>query len=283
MHLWVMHPLSAHVLDRLRRGLLDEDLAQSLKRWREAVLEKVASMQFDCVEEPGRQLGVKLPPAPCDEITQIACYMTGVEEKDDAGAGDPEVQGPKRRRPYIPATYGRQCDGGNRDINRELDPHMYVGRDCTNDLLPGTAHYKVGLKSSCVSLLPQWRRKPRYRTQANGHVLFLCPESSEESARRWSKAFALDSRLAYIRSHHHSCRTGCWKKGADEGARFKICRYGFQHEFHVCDYGKKPANKVCKTKNCCRSKDVLRTTACGKKRYGSSTTLSAQSPNRCSD
>ena len=93
MHLWIMHPLSAHVLDRLRRGLLDEDLAQSLKTWREAVLEKVASMQFDCVEEPGRQLGVKLPPARCQGITQQACYMTGVEEKMTLVAGIQRCRG----------------------------------------------------------------------------------------------------------------------------------------------------------------------------------------------
>jgi len=65
MHLWILHPLTAPVLDRLRRGLLDKELAASLQRWRAAVIDKVASMQFDCVEEFGRQLNVmNLPRVP---------------------------------------------------------------------------------------------------------------------------------------------------------------------------------------------------------------------------
>ena len=262
MHLWILHPLTADVLDRLRRGHLDKELAQSLQRWRAAVIDKVASMQFDCVEEFGRQLDVKLPPVPFSTRSQQHCYVTGVEEVDDAGGADEDVSGPKRRRPLVDATFDRHKD----DFNQELDPHEYVNRDCTQPYLPRRESKTRSLRSPCVSLLPQWRRKPRYRTCANGQVRFLHSASDGEGARRWARVFAWDSRLSHIRSHSHDCRATCLKGRSDGTAGFRVCRFGYQHEFHVCDYGKKSADKICKAKNCCLIGEVLKTSACGGKK-----------------
>ena len=163
MHLWILPPLTATVLDRLRRGMLDKELAASLQRWRDAVIAKVASMQFDCVEEFGRQLDVKLSPVPFSQRMQQMCYVTGDIEIDDKPGDDSIVQGPKRTRPFVPATFHRYKD----DYDTELDPHRYKLRDCTMGL-ESRGHRAASQKGACCSLLPQWRRKPRYRTRADG-------------------------------------------------------------------------------------------------------------------
>ena len=86
--------------------------------------------------------------------------------------------------------------------------------------------------------------------------------------------FAWDSRLNHIRSHSHECRDTCFKGRSGDTAGFRVCRYSYQHEFHVCDYGKKSADKICKTKNCPRARDVWKTSACGAKEM--------VHPNHCS-
>ena len=55
MHVWVLQPMTAAFLARLRAGTV-EGLAEKVRNWRQAVLQKVASIQFDSVEEFGRQL-----------------------------------------------------------------------------------------------------------------------------------------------------------------------------------------------------------------------------------
>ena len=47
---WLDHPMTAHVLDQLRRGLLGDALRARLLTWRRSVIEKVASTQFESVE-----------------------------------------------------------------------------------------------------------------------------------------------------------------------------------------------------------------------------------------
>jgi len=59
-----------------------------LGKWREAVLKKVGSVQFDSVEEVGRQLGLaskELKPAPLMKIVQETCRVAGKSEQDDPG------------------------------------------------------------------------------------------------------------------------------------------------------------------------------------------------------
>ena len=71
MHVWVLNPVDANLLDKLRSGDCDAELIEKLQRWRDAVLEKVATIQFDSVEEFGRQLGLvgadQLPSVPFSE------------------------------------------------------------------------------------------------------------------------------------------------------------------------------------------------------------------------
>jgi hypothetical protein len=57
IHVWTLHPMKAHLLDQLRRGLMTDELKHCLQQWRTAVIDKVASMQFESVEEIGRQSG----------------------------------------------------------------------------------------------------------------------------------------------------------------------------------------------------------------------------------
>ena len=57
MCVWILHPISANLLDRLRHGELGDEWQERLRAWREEVLAKVSTMQFDSVEEIARQTG----------------------------------------------------------------------------------------------------------------------------------------------------------------------------------------------------------------------------------
>ena len=50
MHIWLLHPLRARVLDQIRSGRLDDELVKRLSAWQVAVRQKVGSVQFDGVE-----------------------------------------------------------------------------------------------------------------------------------------------------------------------------------------------------------------------------------------
>ena len=58
MHLWLLHPQRAEVIDQLRSGRLNDDLVKRLTAWQLAVRQKVGSVQFGGIEEVGRQLGM---------------------------------------------------------------------------------------------------------------------------------------------------------------------------------------------------------------------------------
>ena len=78
MHVWVRNPIDARFLDKLRSGEGREGLLEKLRCWRDAVLEKVASIQFDSVEEFGRQLGLDgvdgVPPVPFTKQQQAQTW-----------------------------------------------------------------------------------------------------------------------------------------------------------------------------------------------------------------
>lgn len=143
MHVWVRNPIDARFLDKLRSGEGREGLLEKLRCWRDAVLEKVASIQFDSVEEFGRQLGLDdvdgVPPVPFTKQQQAQTWSAedrGVLEDDDLGVKPPpnwapktlsseygperwavvEPQGPQRMRPHLLV------------VQAELDPHQ-VGCD----------------------------------------------------------------------------------------------------------------------------------------------------------
>ena len=56
IHVWILQPLTGAFLAKLRSREGLEGIEPRLLQWREVVLQKVASMQFDSVEELGRQL-----------------------------------------------------------------------------------------------------------------------------------------------------------------------------------------------------------------------------------
>jgi ASC-1-like (ASCH) protein len=65
MCVWVLHPMQARILEKLRSGDFGDLSAEAewkdrLWAWRQEVLEKVSSMQFDSVEEIARQAGADL-------------------------------------------------------------------------------------------------------------------------------------------------------------------------------------------------------------------------------
>jgi len=60
MCVWVLHPMQARILDKLRHGELGPEWKDRLWAWRQEVLQKVSTMQFDCVEEIARQAGADL-------------------------------------------------------------------------------------------------------------------------------------------------------------------------------------------------------------------------------
>ena len=91
MHVWILHPFQASMLAKLRAGEEIPDLARRVDEWNAAVLEHVPTVQFDSVEEVGRQVGVldvaPLPysnaqsepqfPPPCEETIDRTKSDTG--------------------------------------------------------------------------------------------------------------------------------------------------------------------------------------------------------------
>ena len=80
MHVYVLQPMRGHILNRLRRGDVDEKLTDDLRNWRRAVLDKVASMEFQSVAEVYRQLGVpkdRVVSVPLSEANQKRFRVAG--------------------------------------------------------------------------------------------------------------------------------------------------------------------------------------------------------------
>ena len=217
---FVLDPIRAQILDRLRNHDVDDALKEQLKLWRLAVLDKVGSMQFDSVEEIGRQLDVQaVPPLPFSADAQRQCYMDGrVEEEDvavkqaptgsdlrQAWASD-DPCGPARQRPFVAATPAVQRGGQ-------------------------------------LSRNPRYRRMPPYRSAgaAAGGEAIVCSgmESQEAEAKLYASALMDDAWMCYAKSHLHSCRKTCWKHagGAVEGDEVRVCRFNF---FHVPELAYSP-------------------------------------------
>ena len=254
MHVWILHALTALVLDRLRRGELNEDLAAKLAAWRSAVMEKVASIQFECVEDIGRQLGLDkgvVKPVPFQKWQQQKSFMDGQVEEDDDTVLPPKANAPnvswakdparkaQRRRPLVEVA-----------DEPELDPHDYVGRDkSSGKLLDKKVARTLPMKGACLSLCPQWRRKPRYQTLGDGRAVMCHGEiGALGCAARWKRAFAFDSRLNMVRNHIHKCKATCYKHARDGGGR--VCRFDFCHEFFVCIFGRRAPRRKCTRANC---------------------------------
>jgi hypothetical protein len=96
---------------------------------------------------------------PFQQWQQQKCYVGGGEEADDLGDVGQELpsQGPKRQRPFVAV-----------QKNLELDPHNHKDRDVSGELVHKQVAFRQPITGACPSLCPQWRRKPMYRTRADG-------------------------------------------------------------------------------------------------------------------
>ena len=78
-------------------------------------------------------------------------------------------------------------------------------------------------------------------------------DGAESDAKNWSKCFGADARRCFVRSHLHRCMKTCFKqKGSgDPAAEVRVCRFGFNHEYHVAVYARPKPQRPCKRENCC--------------------------------
>ncbi len=247
MHVWLLHPVTAYFLTQVRAGRV-EGLAEKLARWREAVLRKVASVQFESVEEFGRQLGLgaetPLPPLPLSAAQQGRMYVTGVPETDDlalpeAPQGSPECeawvsappQGPRRLRDYAPVA------------PKEPDPQ---------ELAEGwPACRRVALTGAHLCLLPQYRRKPPYVRLADGTASVHVAEDARAEAHLWAECFFSDARLCFVRSHIHRCMNTCFKhaKGGEAGG-VRVCRFNFHRDYVTVVFARRAPRRACARERC---------------------------------
>ena len=259
MHVWVLNPIDANLLDKLRSGDCDAELIEKLQRWRDSVLEKVATLQFDIVEEFGRQLGFvgadQLPSVPFSERQQKNSrtaeeYGVCEDEEDDlpikpAPASAPKVlsseygperwafdkpQGPRRMRPHVP------------QAPPELDPHQ-VGRDFRESR-------QAPLTGAHLSLQPDYRRKPPYRTLSDGSCRVWMREDVRAESRVWATRFA---RRCFVRSHIHKCMNTCYKHrgGGEDGDLVRVCRFNFHHEYHTVAHARRTPPRQCSRDSSC--------------------------------
>ena len=85
MHVWLLHSMTSSLLAQLRAGEDVEGLEQKLERWRSAVLAKVASMQFDSVEEMQAAGFWRTSTAPRKRTISRTCLLLGVPQRLPSG------------------------------------------------------------------------------------------------------------------------------------------------------------------------------------------------------
>ena len=114
---------------------------------------------------------------------------------------------------------------------------------------------RADMTGAHLCLLPQWRRKPPYRTLPSGLAEICIADAPQEDSSRWKCCFALDARLGFVRSHIHRCQETCWKHsgGGAPGDVIRVCRFGFNHEYATLLYRPRdpnPMRNVCRSKKC---------------------------------
>ena len=237
-------------------------------------------MQFDSVEELGRQLDLpgdpqapqqvarenwadtqreeykpggsvpsgepdvsqwQLPPVPFTELLRNQAYMTGWLEADNrvmlpgppGAPSDAEwmtavPDGPCQKRFFVPLA------GSEPDPHEKRHPEYK-----TNRRMPMTGAH--------LTLLPQWRRKPPYRTLPSGEAEIHMSDDTSVDSISWKRCFASDARLGYVRSHIHKCQETCWKHsgGGAPGDVVRICRFDFHHEYAAVLYKRRIRMETC--------------------------------------
>ena len=275
-HVWLVTPLNGTMLDQLRKGAFDDDMIRRITNWQRDVLAQVGSVQFECVEEIARQLGVpkrEVRPVPFKEWEQAShstnkykgCYVDGSVEPNDVMAAEindkeehekadwqSEVRcppcGPARVRPLVPV---------NSDM--EGDPGDYFNRDTEGLPLPSRyLQNEQAQTGGTRSLNPQFRRKPQFFiSHADGRVEIIWWGEGNESdravvdAKRWARVFFSDARKAFIRNHYYKCGKSCWKYCEKRGQMVQICRYRFAHNFRTTVYPRKTPWAQATPAKCC--------------------------------
>ena len=247
MSVWVLHPITGSFLARVRDGAV-EDLESVISVWRQAVLAKVASMQFTSVEEVARQLrSAGVPPAaplPLSEQTRGRAFMDGKLEDSDLlleyadghlpprGETPPVPQGPRRQRQFAPLA------------DPEPDPHEAEATDWRDGR-------RRPLTGAVAALLPAWRRKPPFQVRPDGSAEMWQAETAEEDASKWAKCFSEDSRACHMRSHLHRCMNTCFKYAKDDDPKStRICRFGFYHAYETATYVLRRPRQQCSRQDC---------------------------------
>jgi hypothetical protein len=171
---FTVDPVRAHMLDTLRNGQASLELVESLKLWRKAVLEKVASMQFDSVEEVARQLGCSHVSAlPFSALDQKRACMDGLPEDEDAGVFSAPTQAAKQHVPHD------VLDWRNQDAFRPFRDRPHVA------IVDGESAH-----SGVLSHNPRYRRMPCYQTGEAGFAHMVGIDDVGAEAHRFAKAFA---------------------------------------------------------------------------------------------
>ena len=204
--------MMSHVLDQLKAGQCDEAMRKRLAAWREAVLQHVASVQFDSVEEVGRQLGVPkqdVKPLPFTAAQQQQSRMTGEEDGEVDNADDiirdaaveemqPETpaawaqgkpQGPNQVQPFVPVA------------DDVLDPMMYANREVGGLIVPLNRACKQPQTGSVSCCTTARFRKPSFAiVDATGRADMCLSTSPIEDAECWKRVFFADARMNFVRS-----------------------------------------------------------------------------------
>ena len=250
---WVKNFMGGWIIDKLRNGSLSkeekDEMDVKLRNWRNAVLEAVGTMQFDCVEEFARQMGVQpedLDSLPLSKERQAATYMDGQVESADAQVLRAPVQA-------FPA---EGEEGFKVHVPWRDDPPCGPSRKRPFAVLQGQEPRTPNPSSQ----QPAWRRLPRFVVDSvTGQARSVGLAGSKKAeARIFAKIFSFDARRNFCKSHMHRCMPTCFptKKSGKPGDQVRICRFGFYHFREVAAYPRRWPKKLrrCRKQDCPRER-----------------------------
>ena len=252
---WVKHGLAGLDIDKLRNGELDaeamEALQTKLKTWRAAVLEAVSTVQFDCVEEFARQLGLEkddLEPLPLSSARQAGAFVDGDVEKNDVAALKAPVQA-------FAASVAGAAPAAERVPWRDDPPR---GPSRKRAFAPVQASLPKTAQPSREQ--PLYRRLPRYETSKDtGRARVVGVADKKAEARLYGKTMAWDARRNFAKNHRHVCMPTCFpQKGASRaGESVRLCRFGFWHVREVAVFPRRYPKRIsrCRDPECPRRRD----------------------------
>ena len=196
-----------------------------MKTLRQKLIDTAVTVQYDAAREPGRQLGVELPPAPFTSRQQRQSRMEGGEEEDGTNRDVVEVTGPVRQ-PYM---------------ERE---DALAAAECRMACVGSTAFGNVSLTGAFQSSFPPYRQRCHFGdlshaphladlkpcpcsrrledifdTDEEGKIVGVrLPDGSissrttiEAEGKQWARHFAQDVFNNHCTNHEHDCTETCIK------------------------------------------------------------------------